>query len=193
MYITRRQFVLGTTAGLVLPSFYDKTLTYFENHGEPLLIAPKHSGDILYACPEFAQEGYQLNLGHPECGPPRMSIREFCLEYGEGDREQWWREFWLGIDDDSVPVDMDIEMDPGAVEEWWEVKHSPCWRAYQYLSGIDLGPQLSGGRAVGGLDFYLGGTPGGGYQAVDAVDEVSLSLLQQRLNELRTGIELQIY
>ena len=43
MSITRRQFVLGTTAGLVLPSFYDKTLTYFENHGEPLLIAPKHS------------------------------------------------------------------------------------------------------------------------------------------------------
>lgn len=33
MSITRRQFLLGTSAGLVLPSFFEKAFNYFENHG----------------------------------------------------------------------------------------------------------------------------------------------------------------
>ena len=28
-----------------------------------------------------------------------MTIREFCLEYGDGDPETWWREEWLVIHD----------------------------------------------------------------------------------------------
>ena len=49
MSISRRQFILGTAAGLILPSYYDKVLTYFENHGEPLLQAPKHATTDLFA------------------------------------------------------------------------------------------------------------------------------------------------
>lgn len=66
MSITRWQFLLGTTAGLILPSFYDRAYSFFENHGEPLLIAPKRSGEVLYACSEYVEEGFRLNLGDPE-------------------------------------------------------------------------------------------------------------------------------
>ena len=132
MSITRRQFLLGTAAGLVLPSFYEKAFSYFENHGEPLLITPKRPGEILYACSEFT------------------------------------------------------------VEDWWIMQDSPYARAYHYLEGIDLGPELSGAGVAGGLDFYCDGAPGNSYLAVDAVDDVSLSLLQQRLNELGSGIKVEL-
>ena len=55
MSITRRQFLLGTTAGLILPSFYERAYSFFENHGEPLLIVPKRTEETLYACSEFAE------------------------------------------------------------------------------------------------------------------------------------------
>jgi len=192
MSITRRQFLLGTASGLILPSFYERAYSYFENHGEPLLITPKQPAETLYACSEFTGEGFQLNLGEPhDVYPPQMTIREFCIAYAEGDPEKWWREFWLGTYDDE-PVDWDAKMDQIAVEEWWILKDSPFARAYHYLESIDLGPELNGAHVAGGLDFYCGGSPGNSFLAVDAVDEVSLSLLQQRLNELSTGIRVEL-
>ena len=193
MSVTRRQFLLGTAAGLILPSFFERAHSFLENHGEPLLIAPKQPEEVLYAWADCAQEGYQLNLGSPEKGPPdSMTIREFCHAYGQGDPEKWWREEWL-CTDEQVAVDLDEDMDRFAVEEWWFARDSPTARAYNYLETIDLGPKLSAAREVGGLNFYIGGAPGMGYQAVDAIDEVSLSLLQHRLNELATGIEVRMY
>ena len=192
MSITRRQFLLGTAAGLVLPSFYERAFSYFENHGEPLLIAPRHSEKILYACPEFAEEGFRLNLGEPGTEPPEMTIREFCLAFGEGDLDTWWRESWLGTDD-TDPIEWNTQMDPWSVEDWWSLKYSPYGAAYHYLESLDLGPQLKGHKTAGGLDFYCGGSPGNSFLAVDAMDEISLSLLQQRLNDLRTGIKVELY
>lgn len=193
MSITRRQFLLGTAAGLVLPSFYERAYSYFENHGEPLLIMPKRPVEILYACSEFSEEGFQLNLGKPhDVYPPEMTIREFCMAYGEGDPEKWWREFWL-CTDDYEPVNLDEKMDQIYVEDWWIMKDSPCARAYHYLEGIDLGPELTGAGVAGRLDFYCGGAPGNSFLAVDAVDDVSLSMLQQRLNELGTGVRVELY
>ena len=49
MSITRRNFILGTAAGLILPSYYDKVFTFFENHGEPLLEIPKQADIDLVA------------------------------------------------------------------------------------------------------------------------------------------------
>ena len=49
MSISRRQFILGTAAGLILPSYYERVFSYFENHGEPLLEIPKQARIDLYA------------------------------------------------------------------------------------------------------------------------------------------------
>jgi hypothetical protein len=192
MSITKRQFLLGTAAGLVLPSFYEKVHSYFENHGEPLLLSPELSGETIFACADWAENGYQLNLGDLEEGPPEMTILEFCKVYGEGDPEHWWRDFWLGTDDAS-PIDMNVRMNPGSVEEWWSLKYSTCARAYHYLGDLDLGPQLNGANSVGTLDFGSGGAPGMSFLRVEAVDEVTLSLLQNRLNQLRTAVAIQVY
>lgn len=190
MSITRRQFLLGSAAGLVLPSFYEKAFSYFENHSEPLLPAPTKPGEILYAHTPFG-EGYELHLGEPYVEPPSMTIREFCLAFGDGDPEAWWRENWLF--EDNIPVDMDEPMDQFAVEDWWMLKYSSNARAYHYLEGLDLGPQLSGAKAIGGLAFHCGAAPGVDYLGAEAIDEISLSLLQHRLNEIGSGIEVKLY
>lgn len=192
MSITRRQFLLGTASGLILPAFYEKAFGYFENHGEPLLITPKQPAEILYACKNFAAEGYQLNLGNPEEQPLQMTIREFCLAYGEGDPERWWREEWTDVEDDE-PIDMDAEMDLWPVIDWWASQRSSNAKAYHYLEDLDLGPQLKNARAVGHLDFTYGACPGNDYVGVEARDTVTLSLLQQRLNELGAGVKVELY
>lgn len=191
MSITRRQFLLGSTAGFILPSFYDKAFSYFENHREPLLVTPKEQGEIMYACPEFAAEGYQLNLGDPTVEPPEMTIREFCQAYGQGDPERWWRENWLYVED-SEPVDMEEPMDQWAVMDWWCLRDSSNARAYHYLEDLDLGTDLQNAKAVGALDFVCGAAPGVDYLGVEARDDVTLSLLQYRLNELGAGIKVQL-
>ena len=193
MSITRRQFLLGTTAGLILPSFYERAYSFFENHGEPLLILPNRPNQILYACADFAESPkLQLNLGDPEAEPPDMTIREFCLEYGDGDPETWWREEWLCIDD-LEPIDMDDPMDRWAVLDWWCRKDSSMARAYRYLERLDLGSDFNGPNPVGGLEFIDGACPGNDYLGVEALDPVSVSLLQQRLNELGSGVEVRLF
>jgi hypothetical protein len=191
MSITRRQFLLGTTAGLILPSFYERAYSFFENHGEPLLIVPKQPEETLYACSEFA-EGYQLHLGEIGEGPPDMTIREFCLKYGDGDPEKWWREEWLYVDD-SEPIDIGKPMDQHVVWDWWLRRDSSTAQAYRYLESLDLGSDFNGANPVGGLDFIDGACPGNDYLGVEALDSVSVSLLQQRLNELGTGVKVEIY
>jgi hypothetical protein len=48
MSISRRQFILGTAAGRILPTYFDKVFAYFENTGEALLEVPKKCRDRNY-------------------------------------------------------------------------------------------------------------------------------------------------
>jgi hypothetical protein len=50
----------------------------------------------------------------------------------------------------------------------------------------------SGGEAVGALEGQWG-MPGSDYDGTHAVDAVTLSLLQNRLNELRSGYRVAVY
>ena len=82
MSISRRQFVVGTAAGLILPSYFDKIFTYFENTGEALLEVPKHAQIELIADFELGGgESYELNLGNPYEEPPEMTLREYARRY----------------------------------------------------------------------------------------------------------------
>ncbi len=189
MSITRRQFLLGTSvtaAGVILPTFFDKAFAYFENHGEPLLIAPRDSEIELFAVSHCGDD-LELNLGDPYTEPPQLSIREFADRYMNA---EYYVEYWtFGEFDD---VDWDAEADQDSVDAFWFRHDSPNARAFYLLEDYDLGADLVGDMAIGEIQFIDCPHPGSDYIGVDATDYLSLSLLQQRLNALKTGIRIKL-
>jgi len=72
----------------------------------------------------------------------------------------------------------------------WMYRESPERVAYDLLRNLDLGPKLKAKHAVGHLrleeEFNMLGT----YWNVEAADDITLSLLQERLNQLNTGVKI---
>jgi len=187
MSISRRQFILGTASGLILPSYYDKVFTYFENHGEPLIEIPRQVALDLYTV-DLGSDDFEFNLGSPLLEPPPMTVREFANRYlggEEGYREAWCRE-------EDAEVDFDAYMDPEYVLDAWAPSDSPTAQAYRLLKDLDLGPDLDSEDAVGQILFIDGPHPGSDYLGAQADDPVTISLLQKRLNELGTGIRVSM-
>ena len=183
MSFTRRQFLLstvGAAGGFILPSFYSRALEFLDQFGEPLLEPPKRVVDELIICREFDGE---LNLGDPREQVPDMTWREFLSRYDSLDEfeENWDLE--VSQLDDEVPWD--------TVVDFWCRADSPNARAYHLLERLDLGPDLTGSKAVGGLVFTDCPCPGNDYLGVAVEDDISISLLQQRLNDLNTGIKVR--
>jgi hypothetical protein len=176
----------GAVAGLILPSYYDKVFAYFENTGEPLIEAPRNPAIQLYAV-DRGGYGLELNWGDPWDELPEMTVREIAHQYW-GSIEKYLE--WL--DDEENEVDLDAYADSSLVMALKLRNDCSSARAYRLLENIDLGPELSGAEAVGGLEFFDGGLPPSDYLGVEAVDEVSLSLLQKRLNDLHTGIGISM-
>tara|TARA_B100000959_G_C14706220_1_gene510890 strand:- start:97 stop:660 length:564 start_codon:yes stop_codon:yes gene_type:complete len=184
MSFTRRQFLLstaGAAGGFILPSFYSRALEFLDQFGEPLLEPPKRVVDELIIC--WDRDG-ELNLGDPWEQPPDMTWRQFLTQYHPETLDElennWGLEEWQL--DDEAPWDT-------VVEPWGRVD-SPNARAYHLLESLDLGSDLTGSKAVGGLIFTDGPCPGNDYLGVSVEDNISISLLQQRLNDLKTGIKV---
>ena len=184
MSISRRQFILGTAAGLILPSYYDKVFTFFENTGEALLEIPRHAEIELVACFDLGDE-YELNWGDPWQEPPEMTVREYARRYFAGEEDYL---NWIEEDD----VDFDRKMDFWDIIDTWARHDSPNARAYRLLEGLDLGADLTGENAVGEIHFIDGPRPGSDYRGVHAPSQLDLALLQKRLNDLDTGIRISV-
>tara|TARA_B110000503_G_scaffold35622_1_gene58213 strand:- start:12544 stop:13107 length:564 start_codon:yes stop_codon:yes gene_type:complete len=185
MSISRRQFLLstaGAVGGFILPSFYHRALEFLDQFGEPLLEAPKLIVDELIICSE--REG-ELNLGDPWEQPPEMSWRELLTRYKP--------ETLDNVEDDweITESQLDDQADWDWVIYFWCRSDSPNARAYRLLDSLDLGPVLTGQKAVGGLVFTDGPCPGNDYLGVAVEDEISASLLQKRLSDLNTGIKVK--
>ena len=187
MSITRRQFLLttaGTSIGFILPSFYEKALGFWENHGEPLILPSSNADETLYA----SVFDLELHLGDPRQPMPTMTWREFIDTYKFGDYSDY-----LDPDDESgemLWVDLEDEADPASVLEYWG-DEIPSARAHDLMTELDIGPDLTGENTVGEIRL-LSGFPGSDYRGVAAADFVSLSLLQERLNQLNTGIRVEM-
>jgi hypothetical protein len=187
MSFTRRQFLLstvGAAGGFILPSFYARALQFVDQFEEPLLEPPKRVVDELIICQEFEGE---LNLGDPREQPPDMTWREYLTRYHPGSLDEF--EFHWGLEeaqlDDAAPFDT-------VIDSWCRVD-SPNARAYHLLESLDLGPDLTGPKAVGGLSFIDGTMHRTiDYLGVRVEDDISISLLQQRLNDLKTGIKVSL-
>ncbi len=186
MSISRRQFILGTAAGLILPSFYDKVFTFFENHGEPLLELPKQPSRTMYAYTRG--DGFEFLLDGLEIEPPiPMTRREYARRYFGGEQAYM----------DAYEYDPNyVDFDEPEREEWvdmaWTRNDSPSAKAYRLLDGLDLGSEFSGDDAVGQIDFLDCPNPCSIYLGVQTEDPVSVSLLQKRLNDLNIGISVSM-
>ena len=184
MSVSRREFILGTAAGLILPSFFDKVFTFYENTGEALLEAPRNTAIELIAI-DRGSGNYEMNLGDPWEEPPEMTVREYAIHYFGS--EQRWLDHNYYEDDD-----FDRVMDFWEVVDNWCRCDSPNAKAYMLLEDLDLGPQFKGKDAVGEIDFIDGPCPGNDYLGVEAPTEIDVSLLQKRLNDLDTGIRISM-
>jgi hypothetical protein len=184
MSITRRQFLLGTGAGLILPSYYDKVFTFFENHGEPLLEIPNQTSSTLYAYAwgdrfEFRLDGLETEI------PRGLTRREYADRYfgsmAEYNEAKHYCPNFLNFDEPGSRPCVDLA---------WSAVGAPAAKAYHLLDGIDLGSAFDGDDPVGHLEFMDGPNPGSNYLGVQTEDPVSVSLVQKRLNDLNFGIRV---
>ena len=68
----------------------------------------------------------------------------------------------------------------------WELMDGPCAKAYRLLRSIDVGPEIGSARRPR-LEFHEGAHPGDNSLWVNAMDQLSLSLLQARLIDLKNA------
>lgn len=188
--ITRRAFLIGAGSTLTMP-LLNKFEWHIENLGRPFIEATKHTSSTLYVYPD---RDFQIGLDGDPWAPnfPAMTWRQlFVDEWGflpETERmsiEEYAADWGL------EPLELDEEIPYDNLLEIFERK-GPGADAHMLLSGLDIGPDLCAGNQVGGLKFYDGPMPGSNYLGVEADDEISVSLLQHRLNELRMGIAVEI-
>ena len=195
----RRQFLVrsaATCGALITPRFVREALGYIEHHDEPLLIPPADfATQTLYATTGSSR--YCLYLGHPEQWPPSWTWREFAADQGyctQREALEYLRDSWRN----DTPIMqlrsvLDEKVDESVMLEWWGMTNAPNTLAYRYLESLDLGPEFgSDRRGQGDIHFIEGYCPGNNTIMVEVGDELSLSLLQARLNELNenTAIEL---
>ena len=182
---SRRQFILGSAgaaASLILRSYYDRVLTYFENTGEPLIEAPGDSTIELFAV-DRGGYGLELNWGDPWEELPEMTVREVAERYLGG--VEAYVESFAGEE-----VELDVPADFDMVYGTWGRRDSSNARAYHLLDSIDFDPILSDGEGVDELEFIFCGSPASDYLGVEVADEESISVLQKRLDDLHTGIRI---
>jgi hypothetical protein len=146
-----------------------------------LLEPPKRVVDELIICSGLEGE---LNLGDPWEQPPVMTWHKFLTRYHPDTLDELG-DYW-----DLEESQLDDEAPWDTVIGPWCLIDSPNARAYHLLDSLDLGPDLRGSETVGGLVFDSGPLLGNDYIGVSVEDDISVSLLQQRLNDLNTGIRV---
>ena len=190
MSITRREFLLGTGAGLLLPKTYDFFANFLAKNGEPFLEKPSSCAQTIYCSDIFGEGGLRLLLDTPEYEIPDFSSFTY---------EEFFREFfpdWLS-EPDFWETRKDWYPREAYIDEWtafdlWVRRHSPDVKAFELLEWVDLGETRSSRDGVDGwIDFTDGVHPGNDSRFTD-VDHLGASILQHRLNELNMGIEVAL-
>jgi hypothetical protein len=172
-----------------IPGFKDEVLTYYENHGEPLIEAAKQASLDLYAV-DWGGGITEFQLDEIVNGSPGpMTVRKYARQYFGG--EQGYLDAYC-CERDGIEVDFDDIQTASMVEITWEQRGSPMAKAYRLLENLDLGPEFESEDAVGQLDFVDCPNMCSSYRGVQTEHPVSISLLQKRLNELNTGIRISV-
>ena len=186
MDVSRRRFVLGAAAGLILARYYRRALEFIDRTRQPLLEPVGRPVTELLAFQDYGTDlKYALAIGDPSAGPPPMPLREFCERYDLDPYETW------GLEEGEEPDwDRQLDLSDDFYHDTWMYREAPEKLAYELLNGLDLGPKLTGDDAVGELRLEHGSTMVSSYWNVEAADEITLSLLQERLNALGTRVRI---
>jgi hypothetical protein len=188
MSFTRRSFLLGTAgaaAGLIIPSYYQRALEFLDETGVPLLEPANTNAVPLYAGRSVSVCGYELSTMPEFPEFPEWTLQDFADRYGADDLYWSYEE---GEIDFAEPVDWSHEL---FYEKWYQCE-SPVTHAYDLLKGIDLGPELTAGAGKGEVLVWNAPSPASCYQGVEAVDEISISLLQKRLDDLGKNFAIHV-
>lgn len=151
----------------------------------PLLV-PNPSAKTILAATWSDDEGcYVLSVGvRTRKPPPAPTWREFLTRRAEPITPEEIDDNWgLTLDKLDKPVDPYVWG-----ESWLDFGTSES-KAYDLLEDLDLGPTV---RAKGRphVLFQSGGVPGATGSWVTVPDDLSLSFLQARLVDLKTGVTL---
>ena len=191
MAISRRRFMLGAAgaaAGLILPGYYRRALEFIDRTGQPLLEpAARPVAELTVYQGDWTDLKYGLAIGDPRAGPPPMTLREFFERYDIDPYEDGF------VDEEEEPDwDRQLNLSDDFYHDTWMYREAPQKLAYELLHGLDLGPKIRGPDAVGELKLEAGSSMVSSYWNVEAADEITLSLLQERLNALGTGVRIVI-
>ena len=135
MDLSRRNFLIGIGAGLILPSYYELARKHVFNSGEPLILPPPNP-EIKLIAHDYAGNGsHTLNWGDPYPDLPSfedMTWRQFADNYMHG--AEGYLDIWKedGIDPDDT-------VEEAFAEETWILRNSPNAKAYDLLWAYDLG------------------------------------------------------
>jgi hypothetical protein len=197
--ISRRQFLIGAAgaaAGLILPEWLLRAERFIDGEGAPYLETPDRYRDTLHAT-DWGDGQLELSLGDPRQDIPRLTWEEYAQRY-------------FGMTFDELAVDCWGLEPRKAAEEgltaegevpYWEVLDqwvhydSPSAAAFTYLESLDLGRDFGAAGGLGQINFIDGPAPGNDSRIVTVPDNLSLSLLQKRLNDLgevvRTVVDVE--
>jgi len=188
--ISRRSFLkasIAAASGLVLPSWLVKAENFVSQEERPYLEGLKTHRETLYAF-EWDYGGYALSLGQRPDDEPDLDLtwEQFIENYDIGQEtfDRW-------IEEEQV-IALKDKVDPDMLLDYWIYEKSPIRKAYHFLESIDLGPDLGCQEGGGGIRFYNGFSPMHDAQYAAAADDITLSLLQKRLNDVSGKIAIEL-
>jgi len=187
--LTRRTFLSGS-AGTLTAALLKRFEWFSENECHPLIEAPPSPIRHIYASRSDFDD-WVLTLGEP-CEAPEPPSWADYFEAAWGARKSSQSDLLdlcesYGLDPENLSSECDWE----TWFTYWGRNQSPRARAYSLLEELDVGTILTGAAGeVGEIAFLDAPFPASDYLGVHAIGDLSISLLQHRLNELDTRIEI---
>ncbi len=194
--LSRRQFLIGAAgaaAGLIVPGWVLRAERFIESEGRPYLQRPKRVRDTLHAI-DWGDGNLQLFLGDPRQDPPALSWGEYAEHYFGMTLDEYVIEsLELSLDEAARQgITVEAEAPEWKVLEQWVYHDSPSASAFRYLEGLPLGADFSRTGGMGSIESIDGPAPGNASRIVSVPDDLSLSLLQRRLNDLGEGVRIVV-
>jgi hypothetical protein len=184
---SRRGFLIGA-GSLLTAAFVKDARAFVGRTGQPLLASPAQVAETMYWY-ENGEQGLLLTIGPWDFCPPPPTWRQFFVSEGiahqtESEAHVIWTKHEIG------PENYDEDVDGFFWETRFDLETGPTAKAYRLLKKLDLGPKLRHGSDEPHLVFCDGDVANDDSRWVDARDQVTLSLLQARLIDLKLPIRI---